>query len=112
MLSRNGRAIKPRQYPRPTTARQVPADGQPALHTEHLDDLRKSGLTDATIAAAGLYSRNAKELVFPYQREPDGFARIKFFPPRSMADGHTQKYGQPADSGVRLYVPPSVVPQL
>src|ERR1051325_3329387 len=32
-------------------------NGKPALLPQHITDLRKSGLSDETIAAAGLYSR-------------------------------------------------------
>src|SRR6266542_319431 len=77
----------------------------PSLHPEALEDLRKSGLDDATIAAAGLYTpapgdlprflsaRLADQvkhiLVFPYDgasrdglwRQEGEFVRCKLFPP-------------------------------
>jgi hypothetical protein len=36
-----------------------------SLHPEHLADLRKSGLTDETILAAGLYSVRPSDLAQP-----------------------------------------------
>ena len=92
----------------------------PALHPDHLEKLRASGLTDDTIAAAGLCSARPQDLnrlagrvvpdgttslVIPYD---EAFARVRLFPPIPTADGRTQKYGQPAGTPPRLYVPPRV----
>ncbi len=89
------------------------------LHPAHIADLRKSGLKDETIRAAGLYSlppcdislffnlrrgvpsEIESALCFPYQGAT--FARIKLFP--SVAK---MKYAQPPKTGARLYVPFSV----
>ena len=77
------------------------------LHEEAVEDLRKSGLSDAAIAAPGLYTPPPGDLprllsarlvdkvrhvlVFPYDsvshtipmRRPDEFVRCKLFPPMS-----------------------------
>jgi len=86
---------------------------RPLLHADHLRDLRQSGLTDETIAQAGVYSLaprfiqqffqnvpNTVEtaLCFPYQGAK--FARIKLFP----AVGK-MKYVQPVGTNARLYIP-------
>ncbi|MFQ5861489.1 MAG: DUF3854 domain-containing protein [Candidatus Brocadiales bacterium] len=88
------------------------------LHPEHLDDLRKSGLTNDTIKEAGIYSvcpgdiskinpdpRIKSMLAFPYP-DCDGFTRYKLYPPLKDKDGHTQKYHQKKGTGSRLYIPP------
>jgi hypothetical protein len=99
----------------------------PALHPDHLADLRKSGITPETAEKAGLYSVDADGLktllgwspkgvktgmVIPYLREPDHFFRVKLFPPYVDDDGKENKYLQRKDTGVRLYVPPDVEPIL
>ena len=100
-----------------------------ALHAEAVEDLRKSGLSDATIAAAGLYTPAPGDLprllsprlvdkvrhvlVFPYDgvahgipmRRPDEFVRCKLFPPVSDGQGHTIRYYQRAGTPPRLYIP-------
>jgi Domain of unknown function (DUF3854) len=92
-----------------------------ALFPEHVEDLRKSGLTDETIEAAELHSVTAAELqpllgwvppvesdlVIPYPGEP-GFVRVKLFPPFKDGSGHTTRYLQRADTGSHVYVPPGV----
>jgi hypothetical protein len=99
------------------------------LHEEAIADLRKSGLSDATIAAAGLYTPPPGDLprllsprlvdkvrhvlVFPYDgaghavpiTRPDEFVRCKLFPPVSDGQGHTIRYYQRAGTPPRLYVP-------
>src|SRR5688572_3178503 len=101
-----------------------------ALHPEALEDLRRSGLSDATIAAAGLYTpapgdlpkllsprlvdRVKHVLVFPYDapghagmwRRDDEFVRSKLFPPVTDNAGHTIRYYQRAGTPPRLYLPP------
>jgi len=96
------------------------------LHEEAVEDLRKSGLSDATIAAAGLYTPPPGDLprllsprlvdkvrhvlVFPYDgasngipmRRPDEFVRCKLFPPVSDGQGHTVRYYQRAGTPPRL----------
>lgn len=92
-----------------------------ALGPEHLADLRKSTLTDETIAQQFIRSvppamlprllgfdlpsvRSA--LLFPFRSPAGGFmdhVRVKVFPPLTDAEGHSLKYLQPRRSGVRLY---------
>jgi hypothetical protein len=92
------------------------------LAPEHLADLRKSGLTDATIAAQFIRSvppsmipkllgfdlvgvRSA--LLFPFRAPDGGFmdhTRVKVFPPLTGRDGHSVKYLQPRRSPPRLYL--------
>ena len=88
---------------------------------EHVADLRKSGLTDATIAAQFIRSvppaaiprllgfdlpgiRSA--MLFPFRAPAGGFmdnVRVKIFPALTDADGHTIKYLQRKGSAPRLY---------
>ena len=99
------------------------------LHPEALEDLRRSGLSDATIAEAGLYTpapgdlprllsarlveRVQHVLVFPYDspghgglwRRDDEFVRCKLFPPVDDGDGHTIRYYQRSGTPPRLYIP-------
>src|SRR5262252_3876595 len=99
------------------------------LHPEALEDLRRSGLSDATIAAAGLYTAAPVDLakllsarlvdqvrhvlVFPYDTTPSGipvshadaFVRCKLFQPVNDGHGHTIRYFQRAGTPPRLYVP-------
>jgi Domain of unknown function (DUF3854)/Protein of unknown function (DUF3631) len=106
------------------------------LHPEALEDLRKSGLSDATIAEAGLYSpapgdfarllggrladRVRHVLVFPYDvigyggawRGDDEFVRCKLFPTIADADGRTIRYHQRSGTPPRLYVPLRARPAL
>jgi hypothetical protein len=107
-----------------------------ALHGEAVEDLRKSGLSDATITAAGLYTPPPGDLprllsprlvekvrhvlVFPYDggsngipmRRVDEFVRCKLFPPVSDSNGHTIRYYQRAGTTPRLYVPALARPAL
>jgi hypothetical protein len=100
-----------------------------SLHPEALEDLRRSGLDEATIAAAGLYTPAPGDLprllsarlvekvrhvlVFPYDgagygaawRRDDEFVRCKLFPPVSDGQGHTIRYYQRAGTPPRLYIP-------
>jgi len=97
-----------------------------SLSPAHQEDLRRSGLSEATITAAGLYSVDAPELsglvgrpipqgttglVFRYHG-CDGFTRVKLVPPLVDADGKPISYLQRGGTGCRLYVPPSVAPVL
>ncbi len=99
------------------------------LHEEAIEDLRKSGLSDATIAAAGVYTPPPGDLprllsprlagqvrhvlVFPYDaaaygipmRRAEEFVRCKLFPPVSDGQGHTIRYYQRPGTPPRLYVP-------
>src|SRR5262245_31183682 len=94
----------------------------PGLHLadDHLEDLRRSGLTDETIAAhrivtvppsliAPLLGYDPKPVRSAYLLAspgfPDGFYRLKVFPSYQDHRGATVKYLQPARSGVRLFRP-------
>lgn len=93
---------------------------RPGLHPDHLTDLRKSGLSDETIAAARLHSARPQDLprlcgrpvpdgttglVFEYD---DTYSRVKLFHPLRDGDGREVKYLQPSGSPVRAYLPPGV----
>lgn len=86
---------------------------------DHREDLQKSGLTEETVARAGIFSVSSSDipgllgfspcgvksaLVFPYSQ--NGFSRLKLFPPYLDEQGHKVKYLQRKGSGVHLYVPP------
>jgi len=99
------------------------------LHPEALEDLRRSGLSDVTIAEAGLYTPAPGDLprllsarlvdqvrhvlVFPYDGPGQGgawrrdgeFVRCKLFPPGGDGQGHTIRYYQRAGTPPRLYIP-------
>jgi AAA domain/Domain of unknown function (DUF3854) len=89
-----------------------------ALHPDHLTDLRRSGLTDETILAAGLQTVRPEDirkitaidaieslLEIPYG---DGFSRYKVFPIGLKTKNGTLRYLQPAKSGAHLYIPPTL----
>jgi hypothetical protein len=93
------------------------------LAPEHREDLRKSGLSDATIRRHRMFSvwrRKSKALlgfalpgfdsgmVIPFPDPAGGFMdhiRIKIFPSVTDAAGHSIKYLQPRNSPPRLYFP-------
>ena len=97
------------------------------LLPNHLKDLQGSGLTDETIAAAGIYSEedhhklaimlNRKSwprtygaaLVFPFHDESGAVVlnRVKPNNPPKR-NGRSAKYLQPSGVPVRVYVPPTV----
>lgn len=94
----------------------------PSFHPDHLADLRKSGLTDETLLAMGVYSvppaditrllgwnppQVLSALAFPYPKT-DGFVRLKVFPSYQDKSGHTVKYLQPKGTPPHLYVLPVV----
>jgi hypothetical protein len=99
-------------------------DAAGTLHPEHLADLQRSGLTEATICAArlrtvppadlvhflgrGLAGKVESALLIPYLHTDD-FCRLKLFPPVAGTDG-TIRYYQPPGTAPRLYVPPGVRP--
>ena len=90
------------------------------LHPEHLEDLRRSGLTTDTIEQLHFEAVRPADMklhnVLHAYRLPywtiDGqlndFERWKLFPPLTTKDGHTQKYYQAKGTHPRLYLPPSV----
>lgn len=93
----------------------------PSLHPDHLADLRRSGLTDETIATVGIYSVSPREkeferrlgtnangidslLAFPYP-ECEGYERFRVFYQNGVIG---PKYRQRAGTPNRLYDPPGV----
>jgi hypothetical protein len=90
-----------------------------ALHPDHVADLRRSGLTNATIERCRFEAVPPSELntlagvnhayrvpYFLLDGSVNGFIRLRLFPPRQTPDGHTQKYHQPIDTTPHLYLPP------
>lgn len=95
------------------------------LHPEHAADLRKSGLTDETIAAHKIRTvpPDMFDRLLGFQVPPPTLSmmlipyydlcglivphiRVKVFPPiHDGADGHTVKYLQPRSSSPRLFFP-------
>ena len=93
----------------------------------HLAELRKSGLSDATIRAAGIRSeshygtlaatlnwrklpkRMSAAIVFPFRRSDGnaGYCRLKFDNPRKVG-GKTVKYESPKGQPNEIYLPPGV----
>lgn len=93
------------------------------IASEHLNDLRKSGLADSTIEKAGIYSVRPADIAeklgwdspqiqsmyaIPYPNN-EGFERYKLIPPIKEKDGHEIKYLQRKGSPVHLYIPPQVL---
>ena len=93
------------------------------LAPHHLADLQRSGLSDDTIAQAGIQTvppRNIRKRLgfdfsdldsmyeIPYPNR-DGFSRFRCFPAENKK---IAKYLQPKDSGCHLYVPPQIVKKL
>lgn len=88
-----------------------------ALAPEHLDDLKKSGLTTTTIDALHYAAVRPQDLklrgvesayALPYfhlDGTVNDFRRLKLFPP--VKNGHgSMKYWQPAGTPPNLYCPP------
>lgn len=111
----------------PETVAQTVDNCLPGLLPQHLADLRKSGLTDATIRAAGIRSefslaavkalldtkqfaqRCLPVMVFPYVDADgkNGYCRIKPDHPRESG-GRPVKYESPRGQPNRIYLPPGV----
>ena len=87
-----------------------------SLHPDHLNDLRKSGLSDEMIQVMGVYSVQPADiskmvgwnpegvrsaLAFPYPGVEE-FCRIKVFPPYEDNKGRKVKYLQRKGSGLHL----------
>ncbi|MCH8242372.1 MAG: DUF3854 domain-containing protein, partial [Planctomycetes bacterium] len=100
--------------------------GTNALLNHHLEDLRNSGLSDATIDAMGVYSetnhskilailnrrtipkRVGTALVFQFRDEHgelNGYKRLKFDAPRKDRNGKPIKYESPVGERNRVYIP-------
>ena len=92
------------------------------LHPHHLTDLRRSGLTEATIAALGFYSVTSDEAAailgfdpcrdclafpFPSRNGQKPFVRLKPDVPFVNADGKPAKYLSPKGADNRLYLAPA-----
>ena len=90
------------------------------LHPDHVEDFKKSRLTDATIRAAGIEAVRPHDIPRALGQNPKGvtsaykipyrgtdFYRCKVFPPFKNSDGHTIKYLQ-LSTPPRLYLPPGV----
>ena len=111
------------------------ADIAESLHgifPHHLAELRRSGLTDATIRAAQIQSQadcNAlaailgwrkyrkamgAALVFPYTDDQgrNGYTRIKPDRPRKDRNGKPIKYESPRGQPNQVYIPPGVADAL
>lgn len=103
--------------PAPTTATACD------LAPHHLADLRRSGLTDATIAAANIRSVTREEgrnllgfdprsasYVIPYPKRGDfpDTLRVRLDEPYVGEDGKKRKYLAPKDAANRLYIPASL----
>jgi hypothetical protein len=100
---------------------------RPALLSQHVEDLRRSGLTDETIAAAGIYSTDDADevrrilkwnrggdamlpaMVFPFRNVlgmESCYSRIKADKPRKDKDGKPIKYESPKGEPNRAFFPP------
>jgi hypothetical protein len=93
-----------------------------SLSPDHIEDLRKSGISDGSIRAAGLYTVPPDEIKRKLGYDPpliksllgipypgcNGFERFKIFP---ITPGRP-KYLQKKDSRNHLYIPPKVRPVL
>lgn len=92
------------------------------LHPDHLEDLKKSGLTEKTIEESGIYSVRPQDInkklgkndsritslmAIPYP-ECKGFERYKPFSDKPYPKKYLQRY----ESKNHLYIPPSVNGQL
>lgn len=88
-----------------------------ALSADHLNDLRKSGLTDETIARCQFESVRPHDIklkgvdsayrlpYFDLAGKKNYLERIKLFPPIKR-DNSTQKYHQASNTSPALYLPP------
>ncbi|MBM4046733.1 MAG: DUF3854 domain-containing protein, partial [Planctomycetes bacterium] len=95
----------------------------PTLRAHHLDDLRRSGLSDATIAALGFYSVTRQEagkvltfdpgsdcmaIPFPSVDGQKPFLRFKPDTPLTIpGQERAAKYLSPKGADNRLYIPPA-----
>ena len=91
------------------------------MHFEHLEDLRRSGLSDQTIRQQRFrsvpralvkvlldftFEGLLSAMLLPFANPVGGFMdhiRLKVFPPLRDAKGHSVKYLQPRASGLRLF---------
>ncbi len=96
------------------------------LNEHHLADLRRSGLTDDTIAAAGFRSLSTAEardildmdagpgLAVPYpgltHKDGSPYVRVRLDQPLATRNGHTARYLTRKGESPRLYIPPTLPP--
>lgn len=92
----------------------------PALAPEHREDLAKSGLSEEIIKTLQISSVRPHDVRPPgatsayripyFHRDGtlNGFYRDRLIPPIRDAEGHTQKYYQPAGTDPRPYFPPFI----
>lgn len=108
------------------TPESKPTTPSNRLLAAHLEDLRRSGLSDETIAASGIYSASAKEtkailgfdsgpgIAVPYVGTAPLLVRIKPDEPFAGKDGKAAKYLSPLkrlySAGNRLYLPATLHP--
>ena len=78
------------------------------LALEHIDDLKRSGLSDETIATCRFQSERYGYRItyFTLHGEVNGFNRWRLVPPIKDRDGRTRKYSQRKGSAPHLYLPP------
>jgi putative DNA primase/helicase len=116
---------------RPPKTEPPPSDHIPGLLAHHHEQLRASGLTDATIKAAGIYSetsptklsailgwtKSAKKIapaiVIPFTNDEgvNGYYRVRPDRPR-LSGGKRVKYESPRGITNRAYIPPGVAEKL
>lgn len=104
-----------------TAVSDISTDGfmELALDPEHLQDLRKSGLSNETIRRLCISAIRPHDLrrfsgvnsaysipYFSMNGEVDGFDRVRLFPPLKTENGHAQKYTQAGGTAPHLYLPP------
>lgn len=89
-----------------------------ALSPDHLEDLRRSGLTDDTITVMQCEAVPPNEVpikaaqsayrlpYFDLAGTPNCFTRLRLVPAVMDTQGHKMKYWQPKDSVPHLYLPP------
>ena len=93
------------------------------LEPHHVADLRRSGLSNATILAAGFWSASSEEVYLALRRRDVGaalempypslnghpcFSRFKPDQPPVNGDGRPCKYLTAAGAGNRLYISPNI----
>ena len=104
---------------------QTEKQTQPVVSEHHLADLRRSGLTDESVAAGGFRSLTAADVhrifgmdagpgfAIPYpdmsHRDGSPYVRVRLDNPLPMGDGHTARYLTKKRERNRLYIP-SILP--
>ncbi len=119
-----GRAQKQKDAGMPDSSTDEASASTLPLEPHHLADLRRSGLTDATIEAAGVYSVDRDEaktilrfdpgsggwaIPYPAHGHLPPFIRLKPDTPFRGRDGKPAKYLSPIGARSRLYTPPLIL---